>query len=70
MPLLPVCLVEPLWVEFSAHLGTDARPEFDPTHPWGRYRRRVSDRVVFEHILAAPVHGSGFRTHRHCRLLR
>ncbi|KDE09924.1 hypothetical protein D092_24200 [Rhodococcus ruber Chol-4] len=53
MPLLPVCLIEPLWVEFSAQLATDERPEFDPKHPWGCHRRRVSDRVVFEHILAA-----------------
>lgn len=60
MPLLPVSLTEPLWVEFSARLGVDDRPEFDPTHPWGCHRRRVPDRIVFDHVLAALVHGSGY----------
>lgn len=60
MPLLPVCLIEPVWDEFSAHLGTGDRPEFDPRHLWGCHRRRVPDRVMFEHVLAALVHGSGF----------
>lgn len=54
MPLLPVCLIEPLWVEFSARLGVDERPEFSVEHPWGCHRRRVPDRIVFEHILALP----------------
>jgi hypothetical protein len=31
-----------------------------PTHPLGCHRRRVPDRVVFEHVLAALVHGSGY----------
>jgi hypothetical protein len=60
VPLLPVCLIEPLWVEFSARLGVDERPEFSVEHPWGCHRRRVPDRIVFEHILAALVHGSGY----------
>lgn len=60
MPLLPVSLIEPLWVEFAALIGTEERPEFAPTHPWGCHRRRVADRVVFEHVLAALVHGSGY----------
>ena len=38
----------------------DERPEFDPTHPLGCHRRRVPDRVVFEHVVAALVHGSGY----------
>ena len=60
MPLLPASLIEPLWVEFAALIGTDERPEFSPTHPWGCHRRRVPDRVVFEHVIAALVHGSGY----------
>ena len=48
MPLLPASLIEPLWVELAALIGSDERPEFDPTHPWGCHRRRISDRVVFE----------------------
>lgn len=31
-----------------------------PTHPLGCQRRRVSDRVVFTHVVAALVHGSGY----------
>ena len=58
MPVLPVCLSEPLWVQFSALLPE--RPRFSPTHPLGCHRRRIDDRVVFEHVLAALVHGSGY----------
>jgi hypothetical protein len=36
------------------------KPPFDPTDPLGRHRRRISDRVVFEHAVAAVVHGSGY----------
>lgn len=58
MPALPSSLIEPLWVEFAALLPT--RPEFAPTHPLGCHRRRIPDRVVFEHVLGALVHGSGY----------
>ena len=60
MPLLPASLIEPLWVEFAALIGSDDRPEFCPTHPWRCHRRRVPDRVVFDHVIAALVHGSGY----------
>jgi hypothetical protein len=59
-PLLPASLIEPLWVEFAALIGTDDRPEFAPDQPWGCHRRRVQDRVVFDHVIAALVHGSGY----------
>lgn len=58
MPVLPVCLLEPLWIQFSALLP--ARPRISPTHPLGCHRQRIADRVVFEHVLAALVHGSGY----------
>ncbi len=58
MPVLPVCLVEPLWVQFSALLPE--RPSISPTHPLGCHRPRIADRVVFEHVIAALVHGSGY----------
>jgi transposase len=58
VPVLPVCLFEPLWVQFSALLPE--RPRFSPTHPLGCHRERIADRVVFEHVLAARVHGSGY----------
>ena len=58
MPAVPSTLIEPLWVECAALLP--ARPEFDPAHPLGCHRRRIPDRVVFEHVLGALVHGSGY----------
>ncbi len=58
MPVVPVCLLEPLWVQFSALLPE--RPRVSPTHPLGCHRQRIPDRVVFEHVIAALVHGSGY----------
>ena len=60
MPLLPACLIEPLWGEFADLIGAERQPEFSPNHPWGCHRRRVPDRVVFDHVIAALVHGSGY----------
>ena len=63
MPVVPSCLLEPAWVEFSALLeerGGGKRPGFHPGHPLGCHRRRVPGRVVFEHVVAALVHGSGY----------
>jgi Transposase DDE domain len=60
VPLLPASLIEPAWVEFAALIGADQQPEFAPTHPWGCHRRRIPDRVVFDHVIAALVHGSGY----------
>jgi transposase len=58
VPAVPSCLIDPLFAELEALLGR--QPEFSPTHPWGCHRRRISHRVVFEHIVAAMVHGSGY----------
>jgi DDE family transposase len=58
VPVLPVCLLEPLWVQLSALLPE--RPLVSPTHPLGCHRPRIPDRVVFEHVIAALVHGSGY----------
>jgi hypothetical protein len=60
VPLLPASLIEPLWVEFATLIDSGERPEFAPTHPWGCHRRRIPDRVVFDHVIAALVHGSGY----------
>ena len=54
---MPVSLMEPGWDQFAALIP--ARPDPAPTHPLGGHRRRVPDRVVFEHVVAALVHGSG-----------
>ena len=58
MPVLPVCVLEPAWDQFAALLPQ--HPPVSPSHPLGCQRRRVPDRVVFEHVLAALVHGSGY----------
>lgn len=58
MPALPVSLLEPIWQEFAAL--APPRPAVAPTHPLGCHRPRVPDRLVFEHVVAALVHGSGY----------
>jgi transposase len=58
VPAIPSSLLEPVWVEFAALF--EVRPEFSPSHPWGCHRRRIPDRVVFEHVIDALVHGSGY----------
>jgi hypothetical protein len=63
VPVVPSCLLEPIWAEFDAVLCEargGERPEFDPVHPLGCHRRRIADRVVFEHLIDALVHGSGY----------
>jgi hypothetical protein len=57
--VVPSCLLEPIWVEFHATIGGD-RPPFHPKHPLGCHRRRIPDRIVFEHVIDALVHGSGY----------
>jgi hypothetical protein len=56
-PAIPSSLLEPVWVEFDALLPD--RGEFHPDHPLGCHRRRIPDRIVFEHVIDALVHGSG-----------
>lgn len=58
MPAVPVSLMEPIWEQFVVLLPD--HPEVDPTHPLGCHRRRVPDRVVFDHVIDALVHGSGY----------
>jgi len=58
VPAIPSSLLEPVWVEFDALLPD--RGEFHPDHPLGCHRRRIPDRIVFEHIVDALVHGSGY----------
>jgi hypothetical protein len=35
-------------------------PAVAPAHPLGCHRKRIPDRVVFDHVVAALVHGSGY----------
>lgn len=58
MPAVPVSLIEPIWAQFSALLPD--HPEVDPTHPLGCHRQRIPDRIIFGHVVAALVHGSGY----------
>jgi transposase len=58
VPAMPVSLFEPVWAQFAALLPD--HPAVVPSHPLGRHRRRVPDRVVFAHVVAALVHGSGY----------
>lgn len=55
MPVLPSCLLEPLWDQFAAVL-----PEHVDNHPLGCHNPLTPDRTVFEHVIAALVHGSGY----------
>jgi hypothetical protein len=55
VPVLPSCLLEPLWDQFAVLL-----PEHVDTHPLGCHNPRIPDRVVFEHVIAALVHGSDY----------
>lgn len=55
MPVLPSRLLEPLWDRFAALL-----PEHVDTHPLGCHNPRIPDRIVFERVIAALVHGSGY----------
>ena len=58
MPAVPVSLFVPIWDQFRVLLPD--RPPVVPSHPLGCHRRRVPDEVVFRHVVAALVHGSGY----------
>jgi hypothetical protein len=58
VPTIPASLLEPVWDQFAALLPV--QPSFVPTHPLGCHRRRIPDRRVFDHVVAALVHGSGY----------
>ncbi|WP_406471390.1 IS5 family transposase [Streptomyces hirsutus] len=49
MPALPSWLTEPLWNQFAALLPQ--RPTYDPAHPLGCHRPRISDRTIFDKLL-------------------
>ncbi|MGW1109449.1 IS5 family transposase [Streptomyces sp. NPDC002540] len=59
MPVLPSWLTEPLWDQFAALLPS--RPVFDPAHPLGCHRRRISDRTVFDKLLQALRFGCSYQ---------
>jgi hypothetical protein len=58
VPVVRVSLLEPVWQQFAVLVPP--RPVLAATHPLGCHRRHIPDRVVFEHVAAALVHGSGY----------
>lgn len=50
-------LLAPIWEPFAALVPE--RPVVAPSHPLVRHRR-VPDRVVAEHVVAALAHASGY----------
>jgi transposase len=59
VPALPSWLITPLWDQFCALLPE--RDLYDPDHPLGCHRRRISDRVVFDKLVQVLVFGCGYR---------
>ncbi len=57
MPAIPVCLLDPVWEPFA--VLPPPHPVVVLTHPLVFHRQRIPNRVVFEHVVAALVHGSG-----------
>ncbi|ANZ13555.1 transposase [Streptomyces noursei ATCC 11455] len=59
VPALPSWLIEPLWDQFRELLPVHG--VFDPAHPLGCHRRRISDRAVFDRLVQVLVFGCGYR---------
>jgi len=57
-PVLPVGILRPLWEQVFALVPE--HPVVAPSHPLGCHRPRIPDRTLFEHVVAALVHGSGY----------
>src|SRR5258707_1378809 len=53
-------MTEPLWDRFAALLP--AQPAYDPAHPLGCHRRRISDRIVFDKPLQLLRFGCSYQT--------
>ncbi len=64
LPAVPSWLLEPIWGPGSTPCSGERRggepPEFHPDHPLRCHRRRVPDRVAFEHVIDALMHGSRY----------
>ena len=64
MPAIPSWLLSPLWDQFSALLPD--RPVYDPAHPLGCHRPRISDRVVFEKLIQVLRFGCSYESIADC----
>src|ERR1700733_13359206 len=58
VPPIPSLLLDPLWDQFSALLP--GRPAYDPAHPLGCHRPRISDRVIFEKLIQVLRFGCSY----------
>jgi transposase len=59
VPALPSWLTDPLRDQFAALLPV--RPTFDPDHPLGCHRARISDRIVFDKLLQLLRFGCSYQ---------
>ena len=64
MPAIPSWLLEPLWDQFSALLPD--RPAYDPSHPLGCHRPRISDRIIFEKLIQVLRFGCSYQSIADC----
>jgi transposase len=55
---IPSWLLKPLWDQFSALLPV--RPVYDPAHPLGCHRPRISDRIIFEKLIQVLRFGCSY----------
>jgi transposase len=58
VPAIPSWLLEPLWDQFAALLPD--RPVYDPSHPLGCHRPRISDRIIFEKLVQVLRFGCSY----------
>jgi len=58
VPAIPSWVLEPLWVQFAALLPQ--RPAYDPAHPLGCHRPRISDRIIFGKLVQVLVSGCSY----------
>jgi transposase len=64
VPAIPSWLPEPFWEQSSALLP--ARPVYDPAHPLGCHRPRISDRVIFEKLIQVLRFGCSYQAIADC----
>jgi hypothetical protein len=57
VPAIPSWLLEPLWDQFSVLLPD--RPVYDPTHPLGCHRPRISDQAAESDSPGVALRGTG-----------
>lgn len=64
MPAIPSWLLEPLWDQFAALLPD--RPVYDPAHPLGCHKPRISDRLIFEKLIQVLRFGCSYQSIADC----